>query len=98
MSIKGETMYKVSVVIPVYNGENYISTCLDSLVNQTLQELEVIVKELESGEVNLDDAIEKYTKAMKLAKECSDKLNKATEKVNKILKENGVLEEFKVEE
>mgnify|MGYP003322027850 CR=1 FL=1 len=45
-----------------------------------------------------DDAIEKYTKAMKLAKECSDKLNKATEKVNKILKENGVLEEFKVEE
>ena len=36
--------------------------------------------------------------AMKLAKECSDKLNKATEKVNKILKENGVLEEFKVEE
>ena len=63
-----------------------------------IKELEVIVKELESGEVNLDDAIEKYTKAMKLAKDCSDKLNKATEKVNKILKENGVLEEFKVEE
>ena len=63
-----------------------------------IRELEVIVKELESGEVNLDDAIEKYTKAMKLAKECSDKLNKATEKVNKILKENGTLEEFKVEE
>ena len=63
-----------------------------------IRELEVIVKELESGEVNLDDAIDKYTKAMKLAKECSDKLNKATDKVNKILKENGVLEEFKVEE
>ena len=51
-----------------------------------IRELEVIVKELEIGEVNLDDAIDKYTKAMKLAKECSDKLNKATEKVNKILK------------
>ena len=38
-----------------------------------IRELEEIVKELESGEVNLDDAIEKYTKAMKLAKECSDK-------------------------
>ena len=61
-------------------------------------ELETIVKELESGEVNLDDAIEKYTTAMKLAKECSDKLNSATEKVNKILKENGSLEEFKIEE
>ena len=63
-----------------------------------IRELEVIVKELESGEVNLDEAIDKYTKAMKLAKECSDKLNKATETVNKILKENGELVDFKVNE
>ena len=28
--------YKVSVVIPVYNKEKYISQCLDSLMNQTL--------------------------------------------------------------
>ncbi len=61
-------------------------------------ELENIVKELESGEVSLDDAIDKYTKAMKLAKECSDKLNKATESLNKILKENGELEDFEIEE
>ena len=61
-----------------------------------IRELESIVKELEGGEVNLDDAIEKYTKAMKLAKECSSQLNKATEKVNKILKENGTLEDFSV--
>ena len=60
-------------------------------------ELENIVKELESGEVSLDDAIDKYQKAMKLAKECSDKLNKATESLNKILKENGELEEFNIE-
>ncbi len=63
-----------------------------------LAELEKIVNELESGNVNLDDAIEKYTKAMKLAKECSTKLNKATEKVNKILLENGELTDFEVEE
>lgn len=61
---------------------------------EKIRELEDIVKELESGEVNLDDAIEKYTKAMKLAKECSDRLNAATEKVNKILKENGELVDF----
>ena len=61
-----------------------------------IRELEDIVKELESGEVNLDEAIEKYTKAMKLAKECSDRLNSATEKVNKILKENGELVDFEV--
>ena len=63
-----------------------------------IRELEEIVKELESGEVNLDEAIDKYTKAMKLAKECSDRLNRATEKVNKILKENGELEDFAVKE
>ena len=63
-----------------------------------IRELESIIKELEEGEVNLDDAIEKYTKAMKLAKECSDKLNKATEKVNKILLDNGTLQDFKVQE
>ncbi len=63
-----------------------------------IRELESIIKELEEGEVNLDDAIEKYTKAMKLAKECSDKLNKATEKVNKILLDNGTLQDFNVNE
>ena len=60
--------------------------------------LEEIVKELESGEVPLDDAINKYTEAMKLAKECSDKLNKVSEKVNKIMTENGKLEDFTVSE
>ena len=42
--------------------------------------LEDIVKELESGEVPLDDAINKYTEAMKLAKECSDKLNSVSDR------------------
>ena len=32
---------------------------------------------------------------MKIAKECSDKLDKATKAVNKILNENGELEDFK---
>ena len=54
--------------------------------------------ELETGEVPLDEAINKYTEAMKLAKECSDKLNKVTEKVNKIMLENGKLEDFTVSE
>ena len=35
---------------------------------------------------------------MKLAKYCSEKLNKATERVNKILTENKELAQFKVEE
>lgn len=62
-----------------------------------LNELEKMVEELEKGDVDLDDAIDKYTKAMKLAKECSLKLKNAEENVNKILTETGE-EDFKVEE
>ena len=62
-----------------------------------LNELETRVKELESGNVNLDDAINKYTEAMKLAKECSDKIKNAEDIVSKIVKENGELEEFEVD-
>ncbi len=62
-----------------------------------LQELENIVKELESGNVDLEDAINKYTEAMKLAKYCSEKLSQATEKVNKILTEDNELKDFKTE-
>lgn len=63
----------------------------------SLVELETIVKELESGNVNLDDAINKYTEAMKLAKYCGEKLNDATQKVNKILTEENELKEFKAQ-
>ncbi len=33
---------KVSVILPVYNVEKYLKECLDSILNQTLQEIEVI--------------------------------------------------------
>lgn len=33
---------KISVIIPIYNAKEYISRCLDSLLNQTLREIEII--------------------------------------------------------
>ena len=33
---------KVSVIIPVYNVEEYLRECLDSIINQTLKDLEII--------------------------------------------------------
>ena len=65
---------------------------------ESLKELETIAKDLESGNTNLDDAINKFNDAMKLSKVCNDKLKNAEENVNKILKENGSLEDFKIEE
>lgn len=35
-------MYKVSIVIPVYNTEKYLPACLDSMIKQTLKDIEII--------------------------------------------------------
>ena len=51
---------------------------------EALNELEKIVKELESGSVDLDNAIKKYSEAMSLAKFCSDKIKNATEAVFRV--------------
>ena len=63
-----------------------------------LKDLEIIVKKLESGNIPLENAITEYTEAMKLVKFCSEKLNSATEQVNKTLSENGELKEFSLKE
>ncbi len=70
----------------------------ESTFEDKIKRLETIVSELESGEVNLNDAIDKYTEAMKLSRECSLKLNEVSDKVNKILKADGELEDFEVED
>ena len=35
--------YKVSVVIPIYNVQDYLNDCIKSIVNQTYQHLEIIL-------------------------------------------------------
>ncbi len=36
-------MPKVSIIVPVYNVENYVEKCLKTLVEQTLEDIEIIV-------------------------------------------------------
>ena len=36
-------MCKISVLIPVYNTEKYLKKCLDSVINQTLEDIEIII-------------------------------------------------------
>jgi len=66
---------KVSVIIPVYNVEEYIDKCLKSLINQTLKEIEIIVVNDGSPD-NSQKIIDKYVK-------------KYPEKVKSFIKENG---------
>ena len=62
---------------------------MEKSFEEALSELEAIVKELESGNVNLDDAINKYGEAMKLVKVCEDKIKNAEDMVVKIVKDNS---------
>ena len=62
-----------------------------------IKELEQIINELENGNTDLEESIEKYTKAMNLVNICDKKLKDIEEQVSKIVTENG-LEDFKIEE
>ena len=64
---------------------------------EKMQLLEEIVNELENDDVNLDESIEKYTKAMTLVKECDSELKTIEEKIAKIVNSDGTLEEFNIE-
>ena len=54
-------MPKVSVIVPVYNVEKYLAKCLESLVNQTLKDIEIIVVNDGSPD-HSQDIIDKYVK------------------------------------
>lgn len=63
-----------------------------------IKELETIISELENGNTSLEDSIDKYTKAMKLAKECDDELKAVEDKISKIVLEDGKIEDFEVKD
>lgn len=65
-------MIKVSVVVPVYNVEEYLRECLDSLVNQTLSDIEIIL--VNDGSTDNSPAIcEEYAKKYEKIKYISQK-------------------------
>ena len=57
-------MPKVSVIVPVYNVEKYIARCLNSLVNQTLDDLEIIVVN-DGSKDNSEQIIKQFKKDYK---------------------------------
>ena len=59
-----------------------------------IKQLEDIAKELESGELGLDESVAKFEEGIKLSKKCNNMLNEAEKKIN-ILIDNG--EEIKEE-
>jgi len=56
---------------------------------ETLNKLETIVSDLESGNLNLDDAIKKYEEGMKLSGLCYKKLQEIQKKVEVLVKDSS---------
>lgn len=63
-----------------------------------MKELEILINELETGEIDLDESIEKYTKAMKLIKECDTELKTVEKQISKLVTEENETEDFEIEE
>ncbi len=57
-------MPKVSIIVPVYNTEKYLKKCLDSLVKQTLKDIEILVIN-DGSKDNSKDIINSYAKKYK---------------------------------
>ena len=55
---------------------------------EAMNKLEEIAKELENGELTLDESVNKFEEGMKLSKKCTKILNEAEKKIN-LLIDNG---------
>ena len=69
-------MIKVSIIVPVYNTKEYLEKCLDSLINQTLKDIEIIV--VNDGSTDDSQSI-------------IDKYLKKDKRIKSIIKKNGGL-------
>ena len=81
---------KVSIIIPVYNVEKYISQCLDSAINQSLKDIEIIIVD-DCGSDNSMDIAKEYAKNDNRIKIIKNSQNQGpfTSRNNAVLAANG---------
>ena len=65
-------MTKVSIIVPVYNSEKFLDKCLNSLANQTLDDIEIVVVNdgsTDNSQKIIDDYKSKYSNIISFIKE-----------------------------
>ena len=61
-NMQEERSPRISIIIPVYNAEEYLRQCLDSVTNQTMREIEIIIANDGSTDASMDIITEYATK------------------------------------
>lgn len=56
---------------------------------EALKRLEEVVQKLEDGDVPLEEAIDLFQEGMALSKRCSQQLDKAEQRIEMLMEENG---------
>ena len=60
---------------------------------EKMKDLENLVTELEKGDLNLDESVNKFEEGMKISKDCSKLLENAEKRITLILENNGEIKE-----
>ena len=56
----------------------------------SLEKLESLVEQMESGDLSLDESLKLFEEGIKLTRECQQALATAEQKVNQLMEQNGV--------
>ncbi len=60
---------------------------------EAMQQLEIVAEELEKGNLNLDESVNKFEEGMKLSKQCSELLENAEKRITVLLKNGDTIKE-----
>ena len=79
--------HQIKLLLQKIKGSRQERIDPDQLTLFSLEELEQIVKKLESEGLSLEDSLEMFEKGIKLSRQCAKKLSEAEKKVATLLKE-----------
>ncbi len=73
---------------------------MEKSFEEQIEELEKIVQELESGNLSLEDSVNKFEEGIEISKKCNKTLEEAEKKITILVKDKDELkeEDFKTEE
>ena len=84
-------MTKVGIIVPVYNSEKFLDRCLNSLVNQTLDDIEIVVVNdgsVDNSQAIIDDYKSKYSNVISFKKKNGGQASARNLALTKVSSEN----------